>query len=74
MMRSLTDQVIITLAETNILDLSFLVDGHLHTIARQDVTILCHLFAGVVKRIPSGVVIYIIDGVEFLAIQFIYLG
>ncbi|PYH59538.1 uncharacterized protein BO96DRAFT_409840 [Aspergillus niger CBS 101883] len=44
MMRSLIDQVIINLAETNSLDLSFLVDERLHTIARQDVTILCRPF------------------------------
>ncbi|OJZ87350.1 hypothetical protein ASPFODRAFT_217722 [Aspergillus luchuensis CBS 106.47] len=67
MMRSLIDQLIITLAESNSLDLSFLVEEHLHTIARQDVTILCHLFAEVVKRIPSGVVICIIDGIDFLS-------
>ena len=67
MMRSLIDQAIITLAETNSIDLSFLVDGHLHTIARQDGTILCHLFGEVVKRIPSGVVICIIDGVELFS-------
>lgn len=67
MMRSLIDQVIITLAETNSVYLSFLVDGHLHTIARQDGTILCHLFGEVVKRIPSGVVICIIDGIDFLS-------
>lgn len=67
MIRSLIDQVIITLAEANSLDISFLVEEHLHTIARQDVTILCHLFAEVVKRIPSGMVICIIDGIDFLS-------
>ncbi|OJJ98406.1 hypothetical protein ASPACDRAFT_53301 [Aspergillus aculeatus ATCC 16872] len=69
MLRSLISQVTLNLYETHRLDLTFLVEEHLHTIATQDVSTLCHLFAEVVKRAPEGIVVCIIDGVDFLSNQ-----
>ncbi|RAH44633.1 uncharacterized protein BO95DRAFT_515435 [Aspergillus brunneoviolaceus CBS 621.78] len=67
MLRSLIAQVTLNLYETHRLDLTFLVEEHLHTIATQDVSTLCHLFAEVVKRAPAGIVVCMIDGVDFLS-------
>ncbi|RAL17394.1 uncharacterized protein BO97DRAFT_409832 [Aspergillus homomorphus CBS 101889] len=69
MMRSLIAQVAVTLTEANSLDLSFLVEDSLHTIASQDLSTMCDLFANVIKRIPTGIVLCMIDGVDYFSNQ-----
>ncbi|PWY66995.1 hypothetical protein BO83DRAFT_410341 [Aspergillus eucalypticola CBS 122712] len=69
MLRSLINQLTLTLAESNRLDLSFLLEDGLDAVRKQDVMFLCRLFAEVVKRIPSGVIICIIDGIDFFSNQ-----
>ncbi|RAH57113.1 hypothetical protein BO85DRAFT_459858 [Aspergillus piperis CBS 112811] len=69
MLRSLIEQLTLALNESMRLDLSFLLEDDLDAIAKQDVMFLCRLFAEVVKRIPSGVVICIIDGIDFFSNQ-----
>ncbi|PYH75482.1 hypothetical protein BO82DRAFT_370188 [Aspergillus uvarum CBS 121591] len=63
MLRSLIAQVALSL------DLSFLVEEQLHTIATQDVSTLRDLIAKVVKRAPVKSVVCMIDGVDFLSNQ-----
>ena len=65
MMRSLIAQLVVSLAETNSLNLGFLTEPDLELIAALDLATLCSLFDEILKYIPTGLVICMIDGANF---------
>lgn len=65
MMQSLITQIVLSLAETNNLNLGFLTETDLETIATLDLAMLCQLFDEILKTMPAGLVVCMIDGANF---------
>ena len=65
MMRSLIAQLVLTLSESNVLDLSWLTEDDLNSIATQDLRILWRLYEQIIAHVPSGIIVCMIDGVDF---------
>jgi len=65
MIRSLIAQLVLSLHETNTLDLTFLTEADLVTIATCDLFTLCSLFDEILKRVQTGLIVCMIDGANF---------
>ncbi|KAJ5261330.1 hypothetical protein N7478_011925 [Penicillium angulare] len=64
-MRSLIAQTALSLAESDSLDLTYLGDDFLELITMDDLVALCRLFEDILKPLDSGVIICMIDGMDF---------